>query len=86
VKARLLALRDSRITQDGVLVLKAQNQRTQDANRLDAFARLHELVQSVAKPPVVRRATKPSYGSKQRRLEGKSLRSSIKASRGKVVD
>jgi ribosome-associated protein len=86
VKARLLALRDSRITQDGVLVLKAQNQRTQDANRLDAFARLHELVQSVAKPPVVRRATKPSYGSKQRRLEGKSQRSSIKASRGKVVD
>jgi ribosome-associated protein len=86
VKARLLALRDSRITQDGALVLKAQNQRTQDANRLDAFARLHELVQSVAKPPVVRRPTKPSYGSKQRRLEGKSLRSSIKASRGKVVD
>jgi ribosome-associated protein len=86
VKARLLALRDSRITQDGVLVLKAQNQRTQDANRLDAFARLHELVQSVAKAPVVRRATKPSYGSKQRRLEGKSLRSSIKASRGRVVD
>jgi ribosome-associated protein len=86
VKARLLALRDSRITQDGVLVLKAQNQRTQDANRLDAFARLHELVQSVAKPPIVRRATKPSYGSKQRRLEGKSQRSGIKAMRGKVQD
>jgi ribosome-associated protein len=86
VKARLLALHDSRITQDGVLVLKAQNYRTQDANRLDAFARLHELVESVAKPPIVRRATKPSYGSKQRRLEGKSQRSGIKALRGKVQD
>jgi ribosome-associated protein len=82
----LLALRDSRITQDGVLVLKAQNHRTQDANRLDAFARLHELVASVAQPPVPRRATKPTYGSKQRRLEGKSQRSSIKASRSRVTD
>jgi ribosome-associated protein len=86
VKARLLALRDSRITQEGVLVLKAQQHRTQDANRMDAFARLHELVNSVATPPRVRRATKPTYGSKQRRLEGKSQRSAIKASRGRVVD
>jgi ribosome-associated protein len=86
VKERLLAVRDSRITQDGVLVIKAQTQRTQDANRMDAFARLHELVQSVAKPPLVRKATKPSYGAKQRRLEGKSQRSDIKALRGKVQD
>jgi ribosome-associated protein len=86
VKARLLALRDSRITQDGVLVLKAQQHRTQDANRMDAFARLHELVNSVAAPPRVRRATKPTYGSKQRRLEGKSQRSAIKAGRGRVVE
>jgi ribosome-associated protein len=86
VKQRLLAMRDSRITQDGVLVIKAQTQRTQDANRIDAFARLHELVQSVAKPPLVRKATKPSYGAKQRRLEGKSQRSDIKALRGKVQD
>jgi ribosome-associated protein len=86
VKARLLALRDSRITQEGVLVLKAQQHRTQDANRMDAFARLHELVNSVATPPRARRATKPTYGSKQRRLEGKSQRSAIKASRGRVVD
>jgi ribosome-associated protein len=86
VKERLLALRDSRITQDGVLVLKAQQHRTQDMNRMDAFARLHELVQSVATPPRVRRPTKPSYGSKQRRLEGKSQRSEIKSSRGKVLD
>ncbi len=84
VKERLLALRDSRITQDGVLVLKAQQHRSQDMNRLDALARLHELVSSVAEPPRVRRATKPSYGSRQRRLEGKSQRSQTKATRGRV--
>jgi ribosome-associated protein len=85
VKQRLLALRDSRITQDGVLIIKAQQFRTQDMNRLDAFARLHELVNSVAKPPRVRRATKPTKASKVRRLEGKSQRSSIKALRSKSV-
>ncbi len=86
VKARLLALRDNRITQEGVLVIKAQQHRTQDMNRLDAFARLHELVNSVAVPPRVRRPTKPTYASKQRRLEGKSQRSGIKALRGRVLD
>ena len=86
VKERLLALRDSRITNEGVLVLKAQSHRTQDMNRLDAFARLHELINSVAVPPRVRRATKPTYGSKQRRLEGKSQRSETKALRGRVKD
>jgi ribosome-associated protein len=84
VKERLLALRDSRITQEGVLVLKAQQHRSQDMNRLDAFARLHELVNSVAEPPRVRRATKPTYGSRQRRLEGKSQRSETKSMRGRV--
>ena len=84
VKERLLALRDSRITQDGVLIIKAQQHRTQDMNRLDAFARLHELVNSVAVPPRVRRATKPTRASKVRRLEGKSQRSGIKASRSKA--
>ena len=86
VKERLLALRDSRITQDGVLVLKAQSHRTQDANKLDAFARLHELVNSVATPPLVRRATKPTFGSKQRRLESKSQRSQTKLLRGRVAE
>ncbi|RFO95987.1 aminoacyl-tRNA hydrolase [Rhodoferax lacus] len=84
VKERLLCLHDSRITQDGVLILKAQQHRTQDMNRLDAFARLHELVNSVATPPRVRRATKPTRASKVRRLEGKSQRSGIKATRGKA--
>ncbi|MDO9401201.1 MAG: alternative ribosome rescue aminoacyl-tRNA hydrolase ArfB [Polaromonas sp.] len=84
IKARLLALSDSRITQEGVLVLKAQQHRTQEMNRADALARLQEIVDSVSQPPKPRRATKPTYGSKQRRLAGKSQRSEIKASRGKV--
>ena len=84
VKARLIALNDSRITQEGVLVLKAQQHRTQEMNRSDALARLQEVVDSVATPPKTRRPTKPTYGSKQRRLEGKSQRSSIKSLRGKV--
>ena len=86
VKERLLALRDSRITNEGVLIIKAQSHSTQEMNRLDAFARLHEVVNSVARTPRVRRATKPSYGSKQRRLEGKSQRSQTKALRGRIND
>lgn len=86
VKERLLALRDSRITDAGVLVLKAQQHRTQEMNRADALARLNEVVSSVAVPPRVRRASKPTYGSKQRRLEGKSQRSETKSLRSKVHD
>jgi ribosome-associated protein len=84
VKQRLLSLRDQRITAEGVVVIKAQTSRSQDANRADALARLQELVDSVTTPPRVRRATKPTYGSKQRRLEGKSIRAQVKASRGKI--
>jgi ribosome-associated protein len=84
IKERLLALRDQRITLDGVVVIKAQTSRSQDMNRSDALARLQALVASVATPPKPRRATKPTYGSKQRRLEGKGIRSAIKAGRGKV--
>lgn len=87
VKERLLALHDSRITQDGVLVLKAQRYRTQDMNRMDAFSRLHELVQSVAVPTKTRKPTRPSYGSVQKRLQSKTKRSDLKAGRaGKGVD
>jgi len=86
VKARLLALRDSRITQEGVVVIKAQQYRSQEQNRADALARLNALVQSVAKAPLVRRPTKPTYGSKQRRLESKSQRGQTKALRGKVQE
>ena len=86
VKERLLALSDQRITGEGVVVIKAQTSRSQDMNRAEALQRLNELVNSVAVPPKPRRPTKPTYGSKQRRLEGKSQRSAIKAGRGKVTD
>jgi ribosome-associated protein len=86
IKQRLLALRDQRITAEGVVVIKAQTSRSQDTNRADALRRLQALVDRVAVPPKARRPTKPTYGSKQRRLEGKSQRGAIKAGRGRVVD
>jgi ribosome-associated protein len=84
VKGRLLALSDQRITGDGVVVIKAQTSRSRDQNRQDALQRLQQLVDSVAVPPRVRRATRPTRASEQRRLEGKALRARIKAARGKV--
>ncbi|UCU97958.1 alternative ribosome rescue aminoacyl-tRNA hydrolase ArfB [Acidovorax radicis] len=86
VKERLLALRDTRITQEGVVVIKAQQYRSQEQNRADALERLNALVNTVVVPPRVRRATKPTYGSKQRRLEGKTQRAETKALRGRVRD
>lgn len=83
-KERLLALRDSRITGDGVIVIKAQQYRTQEQNRADALERLAELIRSVAKVEKARHPTRPTLGSKKRRLEGKSKRGAIKAGRGKV--
>ena len=84
VKQRLLALHDGRITQGGVLVLKAQRYRTQEANRLDALARLQALVDSVAQAPDVRRATRPTRASQQRRLQAKSRRGDVKTLRGRA--
>ncbi len=86
VKERLLALRDKRITAEGVLVIKAQSHRTQDMNRLDAYARLQDIVQGVALPPKLRRATRPTRASKERRLQDKSQRSAIKELRTKALD
>ncbi|MFS0828115.1 alternative ribosome rescue aminoacyl-tRNA hydrolase ArfB [Pseudomonas phoenicis] len=83
-KERLLALRDSRITGDGVLILKAQQYRTQEQNRNDALARLAQLIVVAGKTEKKRRPTKPTLGSKTRRLEGKAKRGTIKAGRGKV--
>ena len=83
LKERLFALNDSRITEAGVLVLKAQQYRTQEMNRNDALTRLQEVIDSVTTPPKNRRATMPTIASKQRRLEGKSLRAGIKAGRSK---
>lgn len=83
-KERLLALRDGRITAEGVVVIKAQQYRTQEQNRADALERLAELIRGAAKTEKARRPTKPTLGSKKRRLEGKSIRGTIKAGRGKV--
>jgi ribosome-associated protein len=85
VKERLLALNDQRLTDEGVIVIKAQQYRSQDMNRADALARLQALVDSVAHPPTPRRATKPTKASKRRRLEGKSQRSATKALRGRPM-
>ena len=84
VKDRLLALPGRRVTKEGVLVLKAQTSRSQEQNRALALARLQELVHEAAQVPEVRRPTKPTYGSKQRRLQGKAQRSQVKALRRRV--
>jgi ribosome-associated protein len=85
VKERLLALADHRITQEGVVVIKAQEHRSQDMNRIEAFARLLDLVQSVARPPKKRKPTKPTYASKLQRLDSKKKTSAIKSNRGRVL-
>jgi ribosome-associated protein len=84
VKARLLSLKDHRITRDGEVIIKAQQHRSQDMNRQEALRRLHEMVESASHVPKTRRATKPTRASKKRRLEGKIRRGRIKALRGKV--
>lgn len=86
VKARMAALPDGRITTEGVVIIKAQEHRSLEMNRADALARLNALVQAVATPPRKRKPTKPTYGSKQRRLEGKAQRGQIKAARGKIAE
>lgn len=84
LKERLRALPDQRITAEGVIVIKAQEYRTQEQNRADAFQRLDELLRQAAFTPRTRKATKPTYGSQKRRLEGKSKKSEVKKMRGKV--
>jgi ribosome-associated protein len=86
VKARLLAWPDQRISSEGVVVIKAQEARSLERNRADAVARLIELVRAAAHVPKARRATRPTYGSQQRRLEGKAKRSGIKARRRSPVE
>jgi len=83
-KQRLLNLSDSRITKEGVVIIKAQQYRTQEKNREDALNRLQSLIQSVAVTKKKRKATKPTKAAKQRRMDEKTHRGKIKASRGKV--
>ena len=85
LKEKLMHSKDNRITDEGVLILKAQQYRTQEANKKDAIKRLHEIVNATNQVKPTRYATKPSYGSKQRRLEGKTIRSNVKQLRGKIA-
>ena len=84
LKARLLQMKDQRLTRAGELVIKAQQHRSQEMNRAAALDRLHEIVESAARVPKTRKATKPTRSSKRKRLEGKVRRGRIKALRGKV--
>ena len=86
IRERLLALADQRITQNGVVVLKAQQSRSLEQNKEDALRRLQELVDSVAVLPTIRRATKPTRGSQRRRLDSKTKSGQTKAMRGKVSE
>ncbi|MGY3620831.1 alternative ribosome rescue aminoacyl-tRNA hydrolase ArfB [Bradyrhizobium sp. USDA 10063] len=82
VRTRLVRLAGQRMTKDGVIVIHAQRFRTQERNRADAIDRLLELLREAMVRPTPRRPTKPTLGSKQRRLEGKKRRGDIKARRG----
>jgi ribosome-associated protein len=81
VAIRLMRLAGKRMTKDGVLVIIAQRHRTQERNRADALDRLTTLIREAATPPTPRRATKPTRASRERRLQGKKLRSNIKGMR-----
>lgn len=86
LKVRLLAAADQRITQDGVVVIKAQSHRNQAMNLQDAMQRLHELIAEAAHVPKARKATKPTRASQRRRIEGKKRDGTTKALRRKVED
>jgi ribosome-associated protein len=81
-RARLIRLAGQRMTREGVIVIRGDRYRTQERNRADVIDRLLELLREALVRPTPRRPTKPTLGSKQRRLEGKKRRSNIKARRG----
>ena len=86
IQLRLLALRDERISDEGVIIIKAQEHRSLLRNRAEALARLQDLVDRAAQPRKVRRPTRPTLASKQRRLEHKSRRGEVKAARRRPLD
>jgi ribosome-associated protein len=86
VKDRLLRMGDQRVTRTGMVVIKAQAHRSLERNREEALARLQSLVAAAAHLPKKRKPTRPTFGSKVRRIEGKKRHSRIKALRGKVFD
>jgi ribosome-associated protein len=86
VKQRLARLAGRRMTSEGVIVISAQRFRTQERNRADALERLVELIRQATHAPKPRRPTKPTYASRQRRIEAKTRRGAVKALRGRPVE
>ena len=86
IKSKLLAMRDQRISGDGVVVIKAQKHRSLERNREDALVRLRELIAAAAFVPTVRRPTKPSRSSQRKRVESKVKRGQVKLQRGRVTE
>ena len=86
IKGKLLALRDQRISSDGIVVIKAQKHRSLERNREDGLVRLRELIAAAAFVPVVRRPTKPSRSSQRKRVESKVKRGQVKLQRGRVTE
>ena len=86
IKTKLLAMRDQRISGDGVVVIKAQKYRSLERNREDGLVRLRELIAAAAFVPTVRRATKPSRSSQRKRVESKVKRGQVKLQRGRVIE
>lgn len=86
VKARLMQLRDQRVSAEGVVVIKAQVHRSLERNRVDALTRLRELIACAVFVPTVRKPTRPSRGAQQRRVDRKVRRGAVKLLRGKVDD
>ena len=84
VKTRLKALAGQRMTREGILIIAAENHRSQVRNREDALARLVDLIRRAAIRPRIRRATRPTLASKERRLTAKTTRSRVKTLRGPV--
>ena len=85
-KERLLKLKDNRITLEGVVVIKAQEYRSQEQNKEEAFRRLQELIKSVSVLPRKRKRTKPRRSSQRKRLDSKNKRGQIKLTRGKITE
>ena len=86
VRERLLALKDQRITEDGIINIKAQGSRSQEKNRIDALSRLRELILMATVVPKTRKKTRPGKRAREKRLADKAYRSQVKRTRGKVTD
>ena len=86
VRTRLMALAGGRLSKDGVLIILARTHRTQERNRADARKRPFDLIRRAATPPKPRRPTKPTFASKRRRREAKTMRAKLKRNRSKLQD